>query len=35
MKNYAKAIIISFLIYPTISLADSSGIGVTLPGNEF
>lgn len=32
MKNYAKAIIISFLIYPTISLADSSGIGVTLPG---
>jgi|TARA_A200000159_G_scaffold3696_1_gene3734 hypothetical protein len=32
MKNYAKAIMISFLIYPTISLADSSGIGVTLPG---
>lgn len=32
MKNYVKAIIVSFLIFPTIALADNSGIGVTLPG---
>jgi hypothetical protein len=32
MKNYVKAIIVSFLVFPTIALADSSGIGVTLPG---
>jgi hypothetical protein len=32
MKNYVKAIIVSFLVFPTIALADNSGIGVTLPG---
>jgi hypothetical protein len=32
MKNYVKAIIVSFLIFPTIALADNGGIGVTLPG---